>query len=191
MFTGVYGARVWQLLQALDEFGLIDLTSGDHREIAVASLHPLVRDTSAPRAGPAKHDYPTFLTWRSGCITSRCVLAGQPEDPQTWPLWQLLIPHAMYIFSAVQSGLHWPDDLAVSAAYTATLAARYQAARGFYTQAEQVQRGVLPVIEKILGPDHPYSLAVRHEIARMMTQREDLAAAEAESWHVPAAELKS
>jgi hypothetical protein len=50
------GSRLWHALKALDDFGLIDLdTSGQGpAAIPVARLHPLVRDTSRPPAGPGR-----------------------------------------------------------------------------------------------------------------------------------------
>jgi len=51
--AAITGPRIWAALKALDEFGLIDLsTNGDGScAIAVAQLHPLVRDTSRPSDG--------------------------------------------------------------------------------------------------------------------------------------------
>ena len=64
------------------------------------------------------------------------------------------------------------------------------AAQGDHAAAEAEFRDVLAAGLRVLGPDHPYTLATRHEIARMMAARGDHAGAEAEYRDVLAAQLR-
>ena len=45
------------------------------------------------------------------------------------------------------------------------MAARYQADQGFHAAAEAEYRDVLTARLRVLGPDHPDTLATRHYIA--------------------------
>ena len=70
------------------------------------------------------------------------------------------------------------------------MAARYQAEQGFHAAAEAEFRDVLAAQLRVLGPDHPDTLATRHSIALEMAERGDHAAAEAEYRDVLAARLR-
>ena len=61
------------------------------------------------------------------------------------------------------------------------------AARGDHAGAEAEYRDVLAAELRVLGPDHPDTLATRHQIAREMAARGDHAGAEAEYRDVLAA----
>ena len=97
----ITGSRLWQALKALDDFGLIDLdTSGQGPAvIPVARLHPLVRDTSRPAAGP---DRLAFLELAARLLAGQQMPkeTGLPEDPPMWPVWQLLVPHSAWSSTA-------------------------------------------------------------------------------------------
>ena len=64
------------------------------------------------------------------------------------------------------------------------------AARGDHAAAEAEYRDVLAAELRVLGPDHPDTLATRHSIAREIAARGDHAAAEAEYRDVLAARLR-
>ena len=156
---GITGSRLWQSLNALDDFGLIDLdtTGQSPAAIPVARLHPLVRDTSRPAAEP---DRLAFLELAARLL-GRAALAsetGLPEDPPMWPIWQLLVPHSAMVFASLTSEPDCPDDAVEAAAYAAYMAARYQAAQGFHAVAEAEFRDVLAARLRVLGPDHPDTL---------------------------------
>jgi Tetratricopeptide repeat len=45
------------------------------------------------------------------------------------------------------------------------MAARYQAAQGFHAEAEAEYRDILAARVRKLGPNHPQTVATRHQIA--------------------------
>jgi plasmid stability protein len=177
----ISGPRLWQVLKALDEFGLIDLdaTTQASDAIPVIQLHPLVRDTSRLVDGPGRL---AFLGLAARLL-ERVVLAdetGLPENPVARPVWQLLVPHSTAVFASLTSEPDCPDDAADSAAFAAYITARFQASQGSHTAAEAEFRDILTTQVRVLGADHPDTLNTRYYIAREMAERGDHAAAEAE-----------
>jgi len=186
LFEAITGPRLWQVLQALDGFGLIDLDADG--DVAVARLHPLVRDASQV----ADEQSPAYAALASGLLerAASAPETGLPEDPPVWPLWQLLAPHAIHVFDSVTTAPAWADEVAVAAAAAAYWAARYQTARGLHVQAEAMLRRVLAIQEEALGAEHPDTLNSRHAVAWVTAERGDHAGAEAEYREVLAAELR-
>ena len=191
-FQGITGPRLWQLLQALDNFDLIDLaaSSDDPAVIPAARLHPLVRATT--RAGIDSDHRITFLSIAAR-LQQQATAAeetGLPEDPPTWPIWQLLTPHAALLLDDVSAEPLCPDETTEAAAYAAYMAAGYQSTQGLHARAETQYRDVLTARLRVLGPDHPDTLATRHCIALEIAARGDYARAEAEYHDVLTAELR-
>ena len=187
----ITGSRLWQALKALNDFGLIDLdpSSQTRSAVLVARLHPLVRDTSRPPAGPDRLPFLELATRLLG-RAARAEETGLPEDPPKWPIWHLLAPHSAVVFGSLESAADCPDDAVEAAAYAAQMAARYRAGQGFHGQAEAEYRDVLAARLRVLGPDNPSTLTTRYCIAMEMAARGDHAAAEAEYRDVLAAELR-
>ena len=187
----ITGSRLWHALKALDDFGLIDLgTSGQGlAAVPVARLHPLVRDTSRPPAGPERLAFLELAVRLLG-RAAHADEVGLPEDPPMWPVWQLLVPHSAVVLSSVASEPDCPEDAVEAAAYAAYMAARFQAGQGFHAAAEAEYRDVLAASLRVLGPDHPSTLTARHQIAREMAARGDHTAAEAEYRDMLAASLR-
>ena len=191
LFAGMTGPRLWHVIRTLDDSGLLDLaSSGDDPDvISVARLHPLVRDTSRLSTPPA--DRLAFLELAVGLVRRAAGQTGRPDnDPATWPAWQLIAPHATHLLAMLNPQAESPDKTATDAAYAAHRAALYQREQGLYAQAEDQFREVLAARLRVQGPDHPYTLAARHEIAREMAARGDHAGAEAEYRDVLAAQLR-
>ena len=189
LLEGISGPRLWQVLETLAGFGLIDLISTDSNQLAVVRLHPLVRDTSRPDArDPDERE--AYLVLAAELLRRAAEQADVPEDPAMWSTWQVLGAHAIYIFDTLTASSDCPDEAATAASNAVALTARYQSAQGLYSQAEEVQRRILGLRFRVLGADHPDTLTTRHEIARMMAARGDHAGAEAEYRDVLAATLR-
>jgi Tetratricopeptide repeat len=180
VFEGITGARLWQLLTALSDYGLTDLDpSGESwAPTPMMHLHRLVRDASRPH--PWTDTRVAYLELATRVLARATNEVGLPEDPPTWLTWQLLAPHAVYVFESIESEPSFPDEVAKTAASTAHMAARYQAALGTHAQAEAWYQGVLAARLRLLGADHPDTLATRQQIAWEMAQQGKDAAAEAE-----------
>jgi hypothetical protein len=177
LFTDITGSRLWQALQALDAFGLIDLSSSDKTDIPTARLHPLVRDASAPQV--ANRELADCLDLAAKLLKyATDQQPGTPEDPTTWPARQLLAPHAIYAFDSVMSEPGRSDDAALAAADIAGSAARYQATQGLHARAEATLRRAWAIQQVALGSDHPDTLTSRHSMAVEMAELGDYANAE-------------
>jgi hypothetical protein len=187
----ITGSRLWEALRALNDFGLIDLDDSDQGSAAVpvARLHPLIRDTSSPATGP---DHLVFLELAAELLgrAARAEETGVPEDPLMWPFWQVLAPHSGAVFRSVASQPDFPGDAVEAAAYAAYMTVRYRAEQGDHAGAEAELRDVLAAELRVLGPDHPDTLATRHQIALVMAARGEPIAAEAELRDVLAARLR-
>jgi hypothetical protein len=186
LFETITGPRLWQVLQALDGFGLIDLDVG--ADVAVARLHPLVRDASQA----VDEQIPVYGALAAGLL-ERATLApeaDEPENPPVWPLWQLLAPHATHVVDSATAAPDRADAMAVSAATAAHYAALYQKACGLHVQAEAILRRVVPIRTRILGDNHLDTTSSRHVLARVMAKRGDHGGAEAEFREVLAAKLR-
>ena len=179
IFSGITGPRLWQVLQALAGFGLIELAgSQDIAVPGVIRMHPLVRDTS--RAG---HDEPEQYLMLAASLMSTAAFSdvtGSPDEPPAWPQWQVLAPHALHIFETIAAADSYPDESLIAAARAADWAAAYQATQGMISLAELTHRTVLRIRLRLLGADHPDTISTRHYLARRLSERADYDNAEAE-----------
>lgn len=181
LFPGITGARLWQVLQELAGFGLIDITGGEDRAVLpVIRLHPLIRDTS--RSSASQDERATYLTLAGNLLGGMAESEDtySPEDPAMWPLWQVLAPHVLYTFETLITTSGCSEDAIKAAAYAAGMAANYQATQGLFMPAEATLRAVLQIWLRTLGADHPYTISTRYSIAQRMAERADYAQAELE-----------
>src|SRR5262249_49320860 len=137
VFTGITGPRLWQVMQALAGFGLIDVTDRtDRPETRVTRIHPLVRYTSSLGSDPAERR--ALLALAAGLLRRaaesdygrQLIVIQAPRDSATWPVWHALAPHVLHVFEAVIAVPGYPSDAVTAAAYAAGGVAVYQAARG-------------------------------------------------------------
>jgi hypothetical protein len=190
LLRDIAGSRLWQALRALDDFGLIDLgTSSQTLVVPVARIHPLVHDTSRPSAEQGRM---AFVGLAAQLLKRAATAeeAGLPETLSQWPIWHLLAPHCAAVFASVIAEPTESDDTVIGAAFAAYMAARYQASQGFNATAEAGYRDVLAARLRVLGPDHPDTLATQHCIALVMAAQGDHTAAEAEFRDVLAVKLR-
>ena len=192
LFAGITGPRLWQVLQALEGFGLIDLTTGNGKTIAVTRLHPLVRDASRPRPETDPKSLAEYLKIAARLLYEAAAAeeTGLPEDPGKWPMWRLLVPHATRVFGEVTSRPDCPATATEDAAYAAGMAARYQAEQGLHLQVGGLLRDVLAANLRARGADHPETLITRHQIALEMAALGDHGGALAEYQDVLIAKLR-
>jgi hypothetical protein len=132
--------------------------------------------------------------WRHAATTMiEAAIPEDPRQPQAWPVFRLLLPHAEKALAPGSSGIERiASYLGNSGSYAAArdlqrrmldareqtlspehpdiLTARQNLARwtgraGDAAEARDQSQALLPVIERVLGPEHPHALAVHAEIA--------------------------
>ena len=189
LFENITGHRLWHVLKTLAGFGLIDLATDDDT-LSLIRLHPLVRDTSRPRSDDDPDECDTYLTLAAKLIRQAAQDVGSPKDPATWPMWQLLSPHSLYVFESLNFVEGNSTDNLALAAYAAEMATRYQVEQGLSRSAQKVYQSVLTVYVNTLGVDHPNTLATRHHIGLEMSAQGDHEGAIAELNDVLAARIR-
>ncbi|MFE4719182.1 tetratricopeptide repeat protein, partial [Streptomyces sp. NPDC056728] len=87
--------------------------------------------------------------------------SGSPEDVQSWPQWQELLPHVL----AVDKCHHGAEELPTLATLLGQTA-YYLTARGKAAQALPLEERALAISEAALGPYHPDSAISLNNLAR-------------------------
>ena len=123
------------------------------------SVHRLVQAVTADQM-PVK----LARKWRQA--TAALIEAAVPEDPaqrDTWPDFAVLLPHAQAVLTANSAGLQRMKA--------------YLAASSNYVAACELSRRMLDERVKALGPEHPYTLHERADLAFFSGRAGDFAAA--------------
>ncbi|MHA4816113.1 tetratricopeptide repeat protein [Streptomyces aculeolatus] len=179
-FENLDGATLWRTLKALASLHLIDLlpahepgSSAHPADVQqTIRVHPLIRDISrAPRSLPVAAE----LLQRA-CHLER---AGIPEEPANWPAWELLAPHPLALLRREDLLNRLPAPARAGVAEAAENAARYLQAIGLFRQARSELDRVLQLRRDLLGEDDPDTLSARHNLAGVLHDLGELAAAEA------------
>ena len=123
------------------------------------SLHRLVQAVTAYQMPPE-----LARQWQQATAALiEDAIPGDTGPPATWPVCAALLPHA-------QAALADDSDA------TARIAS-YLGSSGNYAAARDLQRRVLDARERVLGPEHPDTLAARANLARCTGGTGDPAAA--------------
>jgi hypothetical protein len=144
--------------------------------------------TSSHRLAQAiLRDNPTRSTPTNKVMTTvarrllREAVPAEPwNDPASWPAWRQLLPHVL----AVTDPTHptTPKD-ARELAWLLDRAATYLHARGEPRPARTLDEDTLTRRRRVLGEDHPDTLASAHNLARVLSALgEDQQARELEEW---------
>ena len=143
-----------EAVAGLRRFSLI---SAPQRELI--SVHRLVQAITLAQLPPRE-----AAAWRRAAATViEAALPGDPEDPECWPVFAALLPHA-------QAALHPASDGMYQLA-------RYLGASGSYVAALAVQRHVLRAREEAWGAEHPDMLTARDYLATWTGEAGDEAGA--------------
>ncbi|MCL9762156.1 tetratricopeptide repeat protein [Frankia sp. AiPa1] len=124
-----------------------------HWDGASVAMHPLVR--SAVRAHTAPEQSAEL---RDGL--GRMLHAALPENvtanPDAWPIWRELLPHALATLEATAPAADTPHT-----AWLAEHTAAYLVEHGHPEQAEALAARAVDAQERLAGPDHPDTLTAR------------------------------
>ena len=173
------------VLDGLAELGLIELQVQDAVEDSrlsyVLSLHPVVHgilradeDVRRRRAEYFGLNIHMLLAATKG---------SDPDIPSSWPLWNLVVPHAVEVAKTTLLGSDRLKDILVitSALELARLTSRYLIVAGLIKPATEL---LYPVIEQCesfgFAADAREILGLRHEKGRIDLERGDPVAAEQE-----------
>ncbi|MEN3307604.1 MAG: hypothetical protein V7603_3806 [Micromonosporaceae bacterium] len=175
LLCGQDAAGLSRLLRGLSDVGLVEI---DPSGIPVLRIHPLVRQASrAGRAQPELDDYHRLA------VDLLCQAAGDSAgtpEVDTWPAWQLLAPHAFAVARAVASADRPVAELVSRAGAVALLAGRVLDPMGAFAQAQAELQAVYDGLRRVLGEEHPATLAERHELAVILRARGRYPQAQAE-----------
>ncbi|MGW3037396.1 tetratricopeptide repeat protein [Streptomyces sp. NPDC001178] len=154
------GRQIWHTLTELAALGLLELDGPEPGRpgVPVVRLHPLIRDVSRRPADPVAA---LRLLHAAACREGMQV----PEEPATWPAWQLLAPHALELAHHAHVGADVADAVRLAGTELAELGARYLQSQGMFDQACLHLEGVLAARRRLLGEDHPDTLSAHHNLA--------------------------
>ena len=139
---------------ALRRYSLVTPAAGGS-----VSLHRLVQAVTADQM-PAE----LAREWQQAAAALiEAAIPGDTGLPGTWPICAALLPHAQAALADDSVGM--------------ARIANYLGSSGNYAAARDLQRRVLDARERVLGPEHPDTLAARHELARWTGEAGDPAAA--------------
>ncbi|MEU3979064.1 tetratricopeptide repeat protein [Streptomyces sp. NPDC026672] len=166
--------QLHRALTSLADLGLIDLATRpdpdpDDPLAYTLSLHALVRATNRehPQVVARRPEYLGIL----GASMHKATDAIDPDEPEAWPAWQLLAPHASGLLELLATSVDIDREAARTLARAAQGSADYFGALGMYERAEAEYRAVLDVQRLVIGEDHPDTLTTRHNLAYTLRDR--------------------
>ena len=125
----------------------------------LVSVHRLVQAVTADQM-PAE----LAVAWRrAAAAVIEAALPADPEQPEGWAAFAVLLPHAK-------------TALAADSQYMARIV-DYLGFSGSYAAASELGQQVLSARARLLGPEHPDTLAARHHVAGWIGMAGDPAAA--------------
>jgi hypothetical protein len=139
-------------ITALRRYSLIT-PAGD----GLVLVHRLVQDITRARLTAEE-----AAQWqRAGAILIEVALPADPQLPTAWPAFAALLPHARAVLDLTSHGL-WQ-------------VAQYLGHSGSYPAARDLYRQIADAsaVDEAYGPDHPDTLATRHELAYWTGQAGD------------------
>jgi hypothetical protein len=141
-------------IAALRRYSLISTATGES-----VSVHRLVQAVTADQM-PVK----LAKAWRqSAGAVIEAAIPADPKQPDSWPTFAALLPHAQTALTAQSSGM---AGIGLALGYS-----------GNYVAARELWRGMLEERVRNLGPKHPDTLAARVNLAGFTGRAGDAAGA--------------
>ncbi|MDX3231089.1 tetratricopeptide repeat protein [Streptomyces sp. ME19-01-6] len=114
-----------------------------------------------PRRTPSAPPHPSSTAL---ALLRAAIPSASPEDVETWPAWQTLLPHIQAVVSYDEIDDGHPDLAFVLGESTFHLWARGQA-----TQALPLAERALTITEAVLGPNHPNTATRLNNLAATLS----------------------
>ncbi|MEU5024438.1 FxSxx-COOH system tetratricopeptide repeat protein [Streptomyces milbemycinicus] len=97
-------------------------------------------------------------------LLSEAIPSDSPEDVQTWPAWQMVLPHIQAVVSHDEIVDSHPD-----LAFVLGQSAFHLSARGQATQALPLEERALAITQTALGPNHPDTATCLNNLATTLS----------------------
>ncbi|WAZ26601.1 tetratricopeptide repeat protein [Streptomyces cinnabarinus] len=173
-FGALDSTAVWRSLRELAALQLLELDEipSRHEGPLCVRLHPLIRDLARRGRQP-----------RAVIALMERVLQLQevrvpPENPQAWPVWRILAPHALDLADVFQAqDATFSPSERKTCADAGELAARYLQSQGLYGQARKGFEQVL-ALRTEGDADELDTAATRHNLALVLHDLGELEEAE-------------
>jgi tetratricopeptide (TPR) repeat protein len=150
-------------LADLDAYSLIAWTEGTF------TVHPMVQEVIRGRIPPDRHS-----EWIEAVL--RLVNRHAPfdaDDVRTWPVWDLLRPHAATVLAGAEAAAHAKPEIVLMGQL-----ALYLFAKAIYGEAEPLMRRALAIDEATFGPAHPTVAICLNNLAQLLKATNRLSEAE-------------
>jgi HEXXH motif-containing protein len=163
LFTAPTAERLQEAVKGLAGLQLITIETT--RESAGAkgrpqrwiTIHPMVRAACRAHA-----DFTTQTPLLLRLVTALLERHTGPLDPfdtKDWPRWQAVAPHCAAVLSLLPEDDRVDPDLAVAATEPAVRTAQYRTDLGMYREASAELEALGSVRARLLGDDHPATIA--------------------------------
>ncbi|MER6066780.1 HEXXH motif-containing putative peptide modification protein [Streptomyces sp. NPDC001792] len=164
----------------------IEVTHGasdasDGEPLRWITIHPMVRAASRAHADFAAQAPPMLRLVTA--LLHRVTRALEASNPAHWPVWRAIAPHgaaARLLLSAYDHSVGDDTDAGLVAAATepAVGASEYHIYMGMYGEAVAELEPACEVRERLLGDEHPATIAARLQLARALRENGDLTEAD-------------
>jgi tetratricopeptide (TPR) repeat protein len=174
LVTTLAGDGLDEAVAALRTFALIDKESvANEQNLSITHdairLHPLVREIAG-----ARREHEARYGIRNTFIAAlRLIYPADPYSPSSWPRCALLNPHVFAIYETQEARL----DANVEFAELLSKAARYCVARAAYSEGRPLLERALTIREKVQGPEHPDTAMCLNNLAILLHEQGEVAAA--------------
>ncbi|SNQ48130.1 conserved hypothetical protein [Frankia canadensis] len=156
-------------LELADTVAALERSGLAHRDGAALAMHPLVRNAVRADTNP---EHAEQLVDSLGRML-HCSLPEQvTANPDAWPAWRTLLPHALATLEATDPAADTPHT-----AWLAEHTAAYLTEQGRPDQAEPLAARAVTARERLDGPDHPDTLTARETHIRAALNADHLAVA--------------
>ncbi|WP_189842186.1 aKG-HExxH-type peptide beta-hydroxylase [Streptomyces umbrinus] len=153
-----------------------DASAGD--PLRWITIHPMVRAASRAHADFAAQAPPMLRLVTA--LLHRVTSPLEAGNPAHWPVWRAIAPHgaaARLLLSACEHGVDdgTDADLVAAATEPAVGTAEYHIYVGLYGEAIAELEPTCEVRARLLGDEHPATIAARLQLARALRDNGDLA----------------